>query len=195
MFAPVSTAGTAMRLKTWSDGVLNFARRLAGDVGGNVAMLFGLAMPVLILLTFGGVDVHRISTVRVNLQDALDAAALAAARSPYTADADLKRVGMAALDANLQNYPDIVLLRDQTTFTLVGDVVVADAKVEVQTLVANIVLPPYGKLLDDTLPVKGHSEVDRSSRNIEVALALDITGSMAGQKMSGLSFSRPNRAD
>ena len=184
-----------MGLKTWFEGVRTFARRAAHDTAGNVAMLFGLAMPVLILMTFGGVDVHRISTVRVNLQDALDAATLAAARSPYTTDADLKRIGLAALEANLQNYPDIQLLADQTTFTLVGDVVVADAKVEVQTLVANIVLPPYGKLLDDTLPVKGHSEVDRSSRNIEVALALDITGSMAGEKLSDLKIAAKQLVD
>lgn len=192
---PRQAAGTAMGLKTWFDRVRTFARRAASDVGGNVAMLFGLAMPVLILMTFGGVDVHRISTVRINLQDALDAATLAAARSPYTSQTDLKRVGLAALEANLQNYPDIVLIRDQTTFTLVGDVVVADAKVEVQTLVANIVLPPYGKLLDDTLPVNGHSEVDRSSRNVEVALALDITGSMAGQKLTDLKAAAKQLVD
>jgi len=33
-----------MRLKAWTDKVLNFARRAAADVGGNVVMLFGLAM-------------------------------------------------------------------------------------------------------------------------------------------------------
>ena len=92
-----------MGLTTWIDGVCSgaraLARRLARDVRGNVAMLFGLSLPVLILMTFGGVDIHRISTVRVNLQDALDAAALAAARSPYTEDEDLQRVGLAALKA------------------------------------------------------------------------------------------------
>ena len=102
-----------MGLKTWIDGVCGGARglvrRLAGDVRGNVAMLFGLSLPVLILMTFGGVDIHRMSTVRVNLQDALDAAALAAARSPFTADDDLQRVGLAALRANLQAYPNVTL--------------------------------------------------------------------------------------
>lgn len=180
-----------MGLKTWIDGVVGgacgLARRLAGDVRGNVAMLFGLSLPVLILMTFGGVDIHRMSTVRVNLQDALDAAALAAARSPYTADADLQRVGLAALKANLQAYPNVTLEEDQTSFALTGDdVVVADARVRVKTLVANIFLPPYGQLMDDYLPVGSHSEVDRSSRNIEVALVLDVTGSMAGQRIIDL---------
>ena len=124
-----------MGLKTWIDGVCGGAsglvRRLAGDVRGNVAMLFGLSLPVLILMTFGGVDIHRMSTVRVNLQDALDAAALAAARSPFTADEDLQRVGLAALRANLQAYPNVTLEEDQTSFTLNDeDVVVADARVQ-----------------------------------------------------------------
>ncbi|HYC97653.1 ubiquitin-activating E1 FCCH domain-containing protein [Brevundimonas sp.] len=154
---------------------------------GNVAMLFGLSLPVLLLMVFGGVDIHRMSTVKVNLQDALDAAALAAARSPYTEDADLKRVGLAALKANLQAYPNVTLEEDQTSFILSDeDVVVADARVQVKTLVANIFLPPYGQLMDDYLPVGSHSEVDRSSRNIEVALVLDLTGSMAGERIAAL---------
>ncbi|HYC75924.1 ubiquitin-activating E1 FCCH domain-containing protein [Brevundimonas sp.] len=180
-----------MGLKTWIDGAIGgacgLARRLGGDVRGNVAMLFGLSLPVLILMTFGGVDIHRLSTVRVNLQDALDAAALAAARSPYTEDADLQRVGLAALKANLQSYPNVTLEEDQTSFTLSDeDVVIADTRVQVKTLVANIFLPPYGQLMDDYLPVGGHSEVDRSSRNIEVALVLDLTGSMAGDRIAAL---------
>lgn len=189
-----------MGLKTWIDGVVGgagaLARRFAGDVRGNVAMLFGLSLPVLILMTFGGVDIHRMSTVRVNLQDALDAAALAAARSPYTADADLQRVGLAALKANLKSYPNVTLEEDQTSFTLSGDdIVIADARVQVKTLVANIFLPPYGQLMDDYLPVGSHSEVDRSSRNIEVALVLDVTGSMGGQKIIDLKAAAKDLVD
>jgi len=189
-----------MGLKTWIDGVgggvCRLARRLAGDVRGNVAMLFGLSMPVLILMVFGGVDIHRLSTVRVNLQDALDAATLAAARSPYTADADLQRVGLAALKANLKSYPNVTLEEDQTSFTLSGDdVVVATARVQVKTLVANIFLPPYGQLMDDYLPVGSHSEVDRSSRNIEVALVMDVTGSMAGQRIIDLRAAAKDLVD
>lgn len=156
-----------------------FLRRLAGETRGNVAMIFGLSLPVLILMTVGGVDIHRASTVRVNLQDALDAAALHAARSPYTSNTDIQRVGLAALKANLKAYPQIRLREADTTFVLNSDdVVIANSKVDVKTLVANIFLPPYGKFMDDYIAVGAHSEVDRSSRNVEVALVLDLTGSM-----------------
>ena len=189
-----------MGLTTWIDGVCSgaraLARRLARDARGNVAMLFGLSLPVLILMTFGGVDIHRISTVRVNLQDALDAAALAAARSPYTEDEDLQRVGLAALKANLQAYPHVTLEEGLTSFTLDDeDVVIADARVQVKTLVANIFLPPYGQMMDDYMPVGSHSEVDRSSRNIEVALVLDVTGSMAGQRIIDLKAAAKELVD
>lgn len=173
-----------------------FTRRMGDDARGNVAMLFALSLPVLVLMTVGGVDLHRASTVRVNLQDALDAAALAAARSPYTATVDLQRVGLASLKANLKAYPDITLLEGDTSFVLNSNkIVVANAKVNVKTLVANIFLPPYGKFLDDYLPVGAHSEVNRSSKNIEVALVLDITGSMAGQRIIDLKAAAKKLVD
>lgn len=180
-----------MGLRTWiggmGHGLRAFARRMADDRRGNVAMLFAVTMPVLVLMTVGGVDIHRVSTVRANLQDALDAATLAAARSPYTVDADLREVGLAALKANLKAYPDITLREAETTFVLNDDdVVVASSTIDVKTLVASIFLPPYGQFMDETLPVGVHSEVDRSSRNIEVAMVLDVTGSMAGQRIIDL---------
>jgi Flp pilus assembly protein TadG len=189
-----------MGLKSWIDGIGRrlraFGLRMANDARGNVAMLFALSLPVLILMTLGGVDIHRASTVRVNLQDALDAATLAAARSPYTANADLQRVGLASLRANLKAYPDIMLREGDTSFVLNSDsVVIASSKVDVKTMVANIFLPPYGKFMDDYLPVGAHSEVDRSSKNIEVALVLDITGSMGGQRLIDLKAAAKDLVD
>jgi len=177
------------RLKT-------FARRIADDARGNAAMLFGLALPGLILMTLGGVDIHRVSTVRINLQDALDAAALAAARSTYTDQDNIQRIGMAALRANLAAYPQVTLLTAGTKFELTeNQTVVADARANVKTLVANIFLPPYGQFMDDYLPVGAHSEVTRSSKNVEVALVVDITGSMAGQKLTDLKAAATQLVD
>src|SRR5688572_14818958 len=127
-----------MGFKTWMSGAGRslhaFMRRVADDARGNVAMLFALSLPVLVLMTVGGVDIHRASTVRVNLQDALDAATLAAARSPYTETVDLQRVGLASLKANLKAYPDITLREADTSFVLNSDkVVIARAKVDVKT--------------------------------------------------------------
>ena len=180
-----------MGLKTWMKGLSRslsaFTRRLADNSGGNVALMFAISLPVLIMMAVGGVDIHRASTVRANLQDALDAASLAAARSPYTANADLQRVGLVALKANLKAFPDVTLSEDATSFVMNDDnVVIATSRVSIKTMVAHIVLPPYGRFMDEYMLVRADSEVDRSSKNIEVGLVLDITGSMGGRRIVDL---------
>ncbi|RZJ17597.1 MAG: VWA domain-containing protein [Brevundimonas sp.] len=163
---------------------LGFARRFLRARQGNVAMLFALSMPAVMMVGLGGVDVNRIYTVRAHLQDALDAATLAAARSNFTDNENITKVGLAALKANLQQVPQIEF-DNEATFVLNNQgVVVGSAKVKVKTLVANIVLPPYGQVMDDKIPVASTSEVFRSNNRIEVALVLDNTGSMEGAKLT-----------
>lgn len=165
--------------------LLNAVRGFGADTRGNIAMISAFVIPVLLLITFGGIDIHRASTVKANLQDALDAATLAAARSQYTNDADITRVGLASLRANLAPYKDITLLTNQTSFVLDNTgAVVGTAKVDVTALVANIILPMVGRGTGDQIPVGAHSEVLRSNNRIEVALVLDNTGSMSGAKLN-----------
>ncbi|HCW49263.1 TadE/TadG family type IV pilus assembly protein [Brevundimonas naejangsanensis] len=164
-------------LKRAGRGLRLFVRRLMRQTQGNVALMFAIALPILMMITLGAVDLHQASKVKAELQDALDAAALAAARSIYADDANINRVGMAALKANMPRYFQAGSA-DTANFVLSNNRVTGEARVNVKVLVANIFLPPYGKLLDDYLPVGSRSEVLRASRNVEVAMALDITGSM-----------------
>lgn len=166
-------------------GLKGLASRLLRQTQGNVAMMFAMALPVLLMITLGAIDIHQASKVKANLQDALDAAALAAARSTFTDDVNINKVGLAALKANMPGYFGEASL-DTANFVIAGNRVTGDARVNVKVLVANVVLPPYGKLLDDYLPVSSRSEVLRASRNVEVAMALDITGSMKGQPLKDL---------
>ncbi|AQR62776.1 hypothetical protein BZG35_14780 [Brevundimonas sp. LM2] len=165
------------------EALQTFAARFAADSRGNVALIFAMALPTMVFMTLGGVDINRASTVRMNLQDALDAATLAAARSQYTDDPNINRVGLAALQANLAAFGDITLLTDATSFHLdmTTGAVVADTTVNVDALVANIILPPYDQVLGDQIPVRAHSEALRSNNRIEVALVIDNTGSMSEQ--------------
>ncbi len=168
-------------------GLKSFGRRLVRAREGGVAMLFALALPPMLLMTVAGIDIHRASTVRMNLQDALDAAALAAARSPAMNDREIMDVAMPALRANLQAYPNIALVENDTSFSLTSDgIVVARGRVDVGTLIAGFFLPPYGQVLDDTIQVGASSQVNRASRNLEVGLVLDITGSMSNGKLNQL---------
>ncbi len=150
-------------------------------------MIFGLSLPVIVMLALGGIDLHRVTTARSQFQDALDAATLSAARSSYTDPKDLKAVTLITLRANLENTEVEPIEDSDVTVVMNGTtVVVSDAAGKVKTLVANIVLPPYGQLLDDTIPINVHSEVNRSAKNLEVAMVLDITGSMSGSKITDL---------
>lgn len=182
--------GATSGLSRLARATRGFAARFARGTRGNVAMLFALALPVLLMASLGAIDIHQASKVKADLQDALDAAALAAARTNFTADDDLNRVGLAALKANMPAYfqedGDGKLIRDEASFELVENTIVANARVDVKVLVANIVLPPYGQILDDYLPVGSRSEVLRASRDIEVGLVLDVTGSMRGTRIADL---------
>ena len=164
-----------------------FATRFANDRRGNIAMMFALALPPLLLTTLGAIDIARVSTVHVKLQDALDAATLAAARSRHTDNINIQEVGYAALRANLPSRDDVTLDAAKTTFTLnaATGTVAGDASVNVKTLVANIILPPYGQFVGDQVPVSAHSEVQRATGGlIEVALVIDNTLSMNGAKIA-----------
>lgn len=156
-------------------GLKGLGKRLWRARDGGVAMMFALAMPPMTMMAVCGLDIHRASSVRQSLQDALDAATLAAARSGETTDAGVRTVGMRVLRANLAQFPYVTLIEatNSTNFDLNDDgSVLSYARVSVDTLVA-------GAFLGDELDVNVDSLVNRStSLRLEVALVIDNTGSM-----------------
>lgn len=157
-------------------------------------MMFAIALPVLVMVTMGGIDISRASTVKASLQDALDSATLAAARSSATTNEEINAIGNRVLRANLQHFADASLY--SATFTLdASQTVVATATVNVKTLVAGIVLPSTGRLLNEQIPVRAGSEVTRSAKHLEVAMVLDITGSMDGDDIASLKTAAAGMVD
>jgi Flp pilus assembly protein TadG len=73
------------------------AARLGDDERGAIAVQFALLLIPIAILTFGLIDISRASVQKRQLQDALDAATLMAARSTATTNADLDAIGDAAL--------------------------------------------------------------------------------------------------
>lgn len=143
---------------------------------GAVAVQFAMAIVPMAVMVFGALDVSRASGEKMRLQDALDAAALAAARSTATTDSALQAIGASVLAADLAGSE---MALTGSSFKQVGSTVVASAHATVTPIVA--------KLWTDTDMVLGvETEVTRASNNIEVALTLDITGSMSGQKITDL---------
>lgn len=144
-------------------------RRLA-DRGGNVAITVALAMPVLSFSTLAAIDLARAASAKVQLQDALDVAALGAARATGSSDAALQETGKRLLQQNLGLGTDFELVGSTFRFTPDGKVA-AWAQVQVEPYVAGLIGTPSMKIATST-------EVVRAGMQLEIALVLDNTGSM-----------------
>jgi Flp pilus assembly protein TadG len=157
-------------------------RNLFRKQDGAVAIQFSLLAMPLLVLAFGLFDISRASIAKQQLQDALDAASLLAARSTATTDAQLNAVAQAALLANLSNMDDATLITSNFHFN--GGSIDATAQAAVRPIISNL-------WLNGDMNVAANSQVTRANRHVEVALVLDNTGSMletlgAGQKISAL---------
>jgi Flp pilus assembly protein TadG len=159
-----------------------FLRRFARARRGAVAVQFAAIVLPLAVLSLGLIDVNQASMSKRSLQDALDAAALIVAKSSASTNAQADAIGDQALAAQLasMNSNDGTLV--SSTFTLGGTnntTVLADASMSVTPVVANL-------WLQGNMSIGAHSEVLRASYDLEVALVLDVTTSMAGTKLTDL---------
>lgn len=79
-------------------------RRFARDASGATAILFAVALPVLLMAVGGGIDYASLSLQKSRLQVASDAAAVAAARELHLANAEparLQPIVESVVNANL----------------------------------------------------------------------------------------------
>ncbi len=155
------------------------AARLRDDERGAIAVQFALLLIPIAILTFGLVDLSRASLQKRQLQDALDAATLMAARSTATTNADLDAVGDAALATEMAGL-GVPLTAANSTFTLGDNNTVVGA-------IQNVTIKPIISNLWSTgdANVSAGATVMRSVNKLEVALVLDNTGSMGSTLGSG----------
>ncbi len=144
--------------------------------GGNVAPIFALSLLPMAGMVGAAVDYSRANSTRTSLLSALDATALMLSRdAPNLAEGDLKTKAKAYFQSLFTNDfvkapPNVNVsftTPQQGSFKLV---VTADAAVN-----AN-----FARLLGtDEMRISASSEVAWGMKRLEVALALDNTGSMA----------------
>ncbi|MEO8115649.1 MAG: TadE/TadG family type IV pilus assembly protein [Phenylobacterium sp.] len=154
------------------------------DERGVTAVLFALAFAILAPVALGVFDIYTASEQRGKLQDALDAAALYAARSSAQTDAAIDDLGDKALAANLQLAGGGTLTASD--FHLVGNKIVASATVQLPALTPMLAANPL---------VSASSEVTRAGYNLEVSLVLDTTGSMSGSRVTDLKAAANSLVD
>jgi Flp pilus assembly protein TadG len=149
-------------------GIGQLVRRF--DNRGNVAIVVALSMAPMCVAGLGAVDLARATNAKAELQDALDSAALAAARTASANDAELKAAGDRFLAQNLSLDSDITLKSSDFKAGANGNVIAS----------ATLNLRPYiaGILNNGVMAIAAESEVVRASVKVEIALVLDTTGSM-----------------
>lgn len=148
---------------------------------GSIALMFAFWIIPAMLFTAVAIEMSKYFYVQTRIAYAVDAAALAAARfDPDEADANAKKIFYANLPgADTGDYfnmgilvPTVVLSNDDTVVTV-------SVSGNLPTIFNN--LTGIG-----TLPMNLSASVSREILGIEVALVLDMTGSMRGDKIAAL---------
>lgn len=158
-------------------------KSLKHDQRGNAAMIFAIAMIPIFMVVGFAVDSSRQVTAKRHLQSSIDVAALVGARSledASLADADVKKAALDSYRANLVSThadqacqePDIMIDRDAGTVRV-------DADCTIPTLFGDAFWAPE-------MAVANSATAQASVTKLDLALMLDVSGSMGGQKLTDL---------
>ncbi|WP_378947116.1 hypothetical protein [Mesorhizobium sp. ANAO-SY3R2] len=156
------------------------ARDLAGDASGNFAILGGLTVSMLAMAAGFGINIAQLYNVKSGLKHAVDAAVTSTARDLTTGkikaeDADtMVRAFLEANAARLLAPGEKVVLRNVFVDRLAGTVE-ATADIDV-----NVYFPLFGTANRQRVTATTASLY--SNKKIEVAMMLDVTGSMKATK-------------
>lgn len=168
------------------NGSSGFLSRFARARSGAVAIWFAVMALPLAVMSFALIDINRASVEKRYLQDALDAAVLLVARSTATSDNQAQALGSAALAAQLSGMSEATLL--SSSFKIVGSTVTGTATSGLSPYISNL-------WLGGDMNVGAVAEATRAATNLEVALVLDITGSMGGTRLTDLKVAAKDLID
>lgn len=154
-----------------------FLRRWRADRRGSYAVIFALALVPILIAIGAAVDVSKAYVVKQRLTRALDAAGLAVGGTTGMTTAQIQTTAQNFFNAN---YPaSKVGVPGALVVSTSGNVVNLSVTAAMPTSVMGIV----GL---NNLDIHASSQITRMGRNLEVALVLDNTGSMAGSKIADL---------
>ena len=168
-----------------------FRRFWSGQDGrkGNAAVLFALALVPVVGVTGAAVDYSMANSNRSSMQKALDATALALAKLMPLTQEQLDTKGWQIFQASLGKV-EVGLEQSNLKITTPGiGKLVLDVSGQYKPTISNLIG------IND-FPVGAHAEVTWGIKKLEVALALDNTGSMASSnKMTELKKAAKNLID
>lgn len=152
-------------------------QRLWKDQQGAVAFIVGFGLLMLVGSVGVAVDVGRGQMAQTKLQNALDAAGLAAGAS----------VNSQNMEAEVTKYMNVNFSQGTlgATITSVNPVLSQDG--QLLTVSANATMPTTFMNIfgHSTMQLRAETEVTRNSKGMELAMVLDITGSMCNPSCTG----------
>lgn len=161
-------------------------RQFARDQRGGVALLFGLALIPLLLGVGVAIDFGRALIVREHLQSGIDAAGLAVGSWVGLSPEDMSVKAQQYFDANFP--PNAIGTVSKIDVSSSGSEILVKGSASVPTTfmkLANI----------NSIDINAKAVVSVGMGTIEVALALDNSGSMSGSKIAALRDAASNLVD
>lgn len=160
---------------------MQHARRFGENRAGNVSIIFGLIM--FPFLSFAGisVDFAKATREKSKIQTALDTAALSAGRTFQVSGSEAEAKAAAALYfKKLTGYDLTINSVDPGTFVLT-----VGSQEDVTTSFMSLMGDQYRSLTVNAVS-KAQLVREQQGDEVEVAMMLDITGSMGGQRIADL---------
>lgn len=161
-----------------------FWNRFREHKGGNVAIIFGLSALLLVAVTGGAIDFSRFNDARNRMQDAADVAVLRGALTTSQGDTAASSAANQAFSENF-NDSDVTI----TTRSL-GKTVVSNVSKLTYTATGTVKPVFIGSIIGATQTITVNSVAQSEVNPFELALVLDVTGSMnQSSKLTNLKSS------
>jgi Flp pilus assembly protein TadG len=178
----------------------SFLARFARNEGGDVAIIFALTTVIVVALVGGAVDYGRWLSARNQTQTAIDSALLAAGRTSQTTYGDATK-SVTAANTYYANMKSKIVVDDTVAFASqnAATTFAATGSAYIQTPFLSIVgisRLPVLKLGDGVVQAKSTiAQGGNSGSSVEVAMMLDTTGSMGGQKLTDMKLAAKDLID
>lgn len=151
-------------------------RAFSHDEKGTIAIIFGLCAFVVVMVTGLAIDIGRVMHAERSITSAMDAAALAAAKSMRgtgLSDAEVEAVAQRYFEANMQGHGASYATINSFSVNVdrASNSVAINVESDVPMIFANV-----GGISKISVPKGSVAIFD--TKNIEIGLQLDVTGSM-----------------
>lgn len=165
------------------------ASEYARQEKGATAIIYALAiLPIIVMFGFAA-DFQRANTVKTHIQVSADAAALAAARQYYEDGSKAANVGEAYFNQSISSVSHdatcgepVVSANEET------GAITVKANCSVGTTIAGIIG-------SERISFETTAVANAKSSELDLALMLDVSGSMKGQKLKDLKTAAKNAVD